>query len=68
MLKIVVNVHIPPVPAVHALAIMTKKIAGARLGILTLVSVVKYVSGAAIVAMLGPVRATREVSTSSTLS
>ncbi len=50
------------------LAVIIKKIAGARLGILILVPVVQYVSGAAIVAMLVPVHATREVSASSTLS
>jgi len=54
--------------ASHVLAVIIKKIAGARLGILILVPVVQYVSGAAIVAMLVPVHATREVSASSTLS
>lgn len=53
---------------VHALAVIVLKIAGARLGILTLVLVGRYVSGAAIVAMLVPVHATQEVSASSTLS
>ena len=69
MLQIVVTVHILPVPVLlHALAVIAKKIAGARLEILTLVLVVKYVSEGAIVAMLVPVHATREVSASSTLS
>ena len=68
MLQIVVNAHIPPVPAVHALAIMTKKIADALLHPVKLAAALQYVSEAAIVAMLGPVRATREVSASSTLS
>ena len=73
MLLQIVDVDILTVPLLIPIrpviiAVITTKIAGARLETLTLVLVVKYVSKGAIVAMLVPVHATREVSTSSTLS
>lgn len=50
------------IPIRHViLAVVATKIARARLKILTLVLVKKYVRKAAIVAMLVPVHATREV-------
>ena len=46
---------------IHVLAVIAKKIADAPLHPVKLAAALQYVSEAAIVAMLGPVHATREV-------